>query len=69
MAMQAGANGLIIGNYLTTMGRSPAQDMQMLKDLGFDVVETPPTRPRPEGHGRSQTDSANVSLGAWSDER
>jgi len=38
MAMQAGANGLIIGNYLTTMGRNPVQDIQMLKDLGFDVV-------------------------------
>ena len=37
-AMQAGANGLIIGNYLTTMGRNPAQDIQMLKDLGFEVV-------------------------------
>ena len=37
MAMQAGANGLILGNYLTTMGRSPGQDIQMLKDLGFDV--------------------------------
>jgi biotin synthase len=40
MAMQAGANGLIIGNYLTTLGRSPAQDIQMLKDLGFEVVHT-----------------------------
>ncbi|OGW80602.1 MAG: biotin synthase BioB [Omnitrophica bacterium RIFCSPHIGHO2_02_FULL_51_18] len=38
MAMQAGANGLIIGNYLTTMGRNPAQDIQMLKDLGFKVA-------------------------------
>ena len=38
MAMQAGANGLILGNYLTTMGRSPAQDIQMLKDLGFEVI-------------------------------
>ena len=37
MAMQAGANGLVIGNYLTTMGRNPAQDIQMLKDLGFNV--------------------------------
>jgi biotin synthase len=42
MAMQAGANGLIIGNYLTTMGRNPAQDLQMLKDLGFEVT--------PSGH-------------------
>ena len=39
-AMQAGANGLILGNYLTTMGRNPAQDLQMLKDLGFEIVET-----------------------------
>ena len=38
LAMQAGANGLILGNYLTTMGRNPAQDLQMLKDLGFEVV-------------------------------
>lgn len=41
MAMQAGANGLIIGNYLTTMGRNPGQDIQMLKDLGFNVVTAP----------------------------
>lgn len=39
MAMQAGANGLILGNYLTTMGRNPARDIQMLKDLGFEVVQ------------------------------
>ena len=38
MALQAGANGLILGNYLTTMGRNPAQDIQMMKDLGFEVV-------------------------------
>src|SRR3989338_2462701 len=45
MAMQAGANGLIIGNYLTTMGRNPAQDIQMLKDLGFDVATTNAKKP------------------------
>lgn len=36
-AMLAGANGLILGNYLTTMGRSPSHDLQMLKDLGFEI--------------------------------
>ncbi len=41
LAMQAGANGLILGNYLTTMGRSPKQDIQMLEDLGFEVTITP----------------------------
>lgn len=40
MAMLAGANGLIIGNYLTTMGRNPAQDIQMLEDLGFAVTKS-----------------------------
>ncbi len=35
LALQAGANGLILGNYLTTMGRNSDQDIQMLKDLGF----------------------------------
>ena len=39
MAMQAGANGLILGNYLTTMGRNPSRDIEMLKDLGFEVVQ------------------------------
>jgi biotin synthase len=40
----AGASSFLIGNYLTTFGRSPEQDHQMLKDLGisyltFDEVE------------------------------
>ena len=37
MAFLAGANSLIIGGYLTTHGRRPEQDMQLLKDLGFTV--------------------------------
>ncbi len=37
LAFLAGANSLIIGGYLTTYGRQPTQDLQMLKDLGFTV--------------------------------
>ncbi len=37
LAFLAGANSLIIGGYLTTRGRQPGQDMQLLKDLGFTV--------------------------------
>lgn len=37
MGMAAGVNGLIIGNYLTTLGRSPERDLQMLHDLGMPV--------------------------------
>lgn len=31
----AGANGMMIGNYLTTPGREPNDDLQMLVDLGL----------------------------------
>ena len=33
----AGANGAILGNYLTTAGRPPEQDLQMIEDLGLEV--------------------------------
>ncbi len=33
----AGASGTMIGNYLTTTGRAPEHDRQMLKDLGLRV--------------------------------
>lgn len=29
----SGANGMIVGNYLTTSGRNPKYDMQLIKDL------------------------------------
>ncbi len=31
----AGANGMMIGNYLTTTGSPPEKDLQMIKDLGL----------------------------------
>ena len=33
----AGASGTMIGNYLTTTGRPPEQDWQMLRDLGLEI--------------------------------
>ncbi len=33
----AGANGLMIGNYLTTFGRPAESDLTMIEDLGFEV--------------------------------
>lgn len=33
----AGADGLLIGNYLTTPGRNPEDDLQMIKDLGLET--------------------------------
>ena len=33
----AGADGLLLGNYLTTSGRDPDTDLQMIKDMGLEV--------------------------------
>jgi biotin synthase len=33
LGMLAGINGIIIGNYLTTLGRTPEEDLSMLSDL------------------------------------
>jgi biotin synthase len=37
LAFLAGANGLILGNYLTTLGRNAEDDLAMIRDLGFDI--------------------------------
>ncbi|MGQ9645797.1 MAG: biotin synthase BioB [Thermodesulfobacteriota bacterium] len=37
LALLAGANGLIVGNYLTTPGRNAEDDLTMLRDLGFEL--------------------------------
>jgi biotin synthase len=35
----AGANGIMIGNYLTTMGRDYRADLQMIQDLKLEVAD------------------------------
>ena len=37
MGMTAGINALIVGNYLTTLGRSPDDDLAMLRDLRMPI--------------------------------
>jgi biotin synthase len=37
MGLTAGINALIVGNYLTTLGRSAGEDLQMLADLRMPV--------------------------------
>jgi biotin synthase len=41
MGMLAGANALIIGNYLTTTGRAAEDDVALLDALGMPVAEGP----------------------------
>ena len=38
---EAGANSIVIGNYLTTSGREKSSDLEMLKSLGFGVATSP----------------------------
>jgi biotin synthase len=47
--MLAGANGLIVGNYLTTLGRSAERDLTMLADLGMPVATHPLTTANARG--------------------
>lgn len=37
MGLTSGINALIVGNYLTTLGREPAEDLKMLKDLRMPI--------------------------------
>ncbi len=37
LGLTAGINALIVGNYLTTLGRSPEEDLQMLSDLRMPI--------------------------------
>ena len=39
----AGANGAIIGNYLTTAGRSAEDDLRMVEDLGLEAAGASPS--------------------------
>jgi biotin synthase len=37
MVFLAGADGMIIGNYLTTLGRSPEDDLRLIETYGLTV--------------------------------
>ena len=53
MGLIAGANALIVGNYLTTTGRSAEEDHALLEALGMPVAVGP-------GEGRFVVDSAGA---------
>jgi len=53
MGLLAGANALIVGNYLTTTGRDAADDLALLDALGMPVADGP-------GEGRFVVDGAGA---------
>jgi biotin synthase len=42
LGMYAGANALIVGNYLTTIGRAPEDDVALLETLGMPIAGDEP---------------------------
>jgi len=41
---EAGANSIVLGNYLTTAGREAHTDLEMLQKMGFEIALTPEDR-------------------------
>ncbi|MDQ6914413.1 MAG: biotin synthase BioB [Actinomycetota bacterium] len=50
LAVKAGVNGVMMGNFLTTLGNTPEQDREMFEDLGLNVARQPDNgaNPRPD---------------------
>jgi biotin synthase len=50
LAIKAGVNGVMMGNFLTTLGNTPEQDHEMFEDLGLNVARQPDngSNPRPD---------------------
>jgi biotin synthase len=50
VAVRAGINGVMMGNFLTTLGNTPEQDREMFEALGLNVARQPDngSRPRPD---------------------
>ena len=50
LAVQAGINGVMMGNFLTTLGNTPEQDRAMFEDQGLNIARQPDNgaNPRPD---------------------
>src|SRR5829696_4731232 len=50
MAVKAGINGVMMGNFLTTLGTTPDEDRALFEELGLNVARQPDNgaRPRPD---------------------
>jgi biotin synthase len=50
LAVKAGLNGVMMGNFLTTLGVEPAEDREMFEELGLNVARQPDNgaNPRPD---------------------
>src|SRR5436190_649601 len=53
LAVKAGLNGVMMGNFLTTLGAEPADDRAMFEELGLNVARQPDNGARPRPDNRS----------------
>jgi biotin synthase len=52
-AVRAGLNGVMMGNFLTTLGNTPEEDRAMFEDLGLNVAAQPDNGANPRPDNRS----------------
>src|SRR5881227_4038029 len=53
LAIKAGVNGVMMGNFLTTLGSTPEEDREMFSDLGLNVARQPDNGANPRPDNRS----------------
>jgi biotin synthase len=53
LAVKAGLNGVMMGNFLTTLGAEPEDDREMFEELGLNVARQPDNGANPRPDNRS----------------
>jgi biotin synthase len=53
LAVKAGLNGVMMGNFLTTLGNTPEEDRDMFEELGLNVARQPDNGSNPRPDNRS----------------
>src|SRR3984885_152265 len=53
LAVKAGINGVMMGNFLTTLGNEPETDREMFEELGLNVARQPDNASNPRPDNRS----------------
>src|SRR5918993_90141 len=53
LAVKAGINGVMMGNFLTTLGSEPEDDRKMFEELGLNVARQPDNGANPRPDNRS----------------
>ena len=72
LAVKAGLNGVMMGNFLTTLGSEPEEDRAMFEELGLNVARQPDNgaNPRPDNRtGWLEGEAPATPIDDWSTSR